>query len=260
MLLVLASSVLEMISSAMAYDIVPVVAPGTISGHISFSGNPPSPKVFRVQKDPEVCGEKRSLITVDVNAGLVKGVVLTLEGVTQGKPFESKNEKASLLGEGEFQFNGGRSLNLDVQIKGCNFGPFTGVLVADDPVSFINQDPIKHTLHTYVLKKKKAKLFLTLHNQAILPHQAKEKEFTTEKLGKGRVVSLICDRHEFMRNWLYVVSSPYFAVSDDRGHYSIDQVPPGNYELVAWHPLLGTKRQKIRVLNNEYTSIDFKFR
>ena len=120
MLLVLASSVLEMISSAMAYDIVPVVAPGTISGHISFSGNPPSPKVFRVQKDPEVCGEKRSLITVDVNAGLVKGVVLTLEGVTQGKPFESKNEKASLLGEGEFQFNGGRSLNLDVQIKGCS--------------------------------------------------------------------------------------------------------------------------------------------
>jgi hypothetical protein len=35
--------------------------------------------------------------------------------------------------------------------------------------------------------------------------------------------------------WVVVASHPYFAVTDERGHFSLDEVPPGSYTLVAWH-------------------------
>jgi hypothetical protein len=32
-----------------------------------------------------------------------------------------------------------------------------------------------------------------------------------------------------------VVSHPYYAVTDDSGTFELTDVPPGNYEIVAWH-------------------------
>lgn len=32
-----------------------------------------------------------------------------------------------------------------------------------------------------------------------------------------------------------VVSHPYYAVTDLSGRFELDDVPPGDYEVVAWH-------------------------
>ena len=35
-----------------------------------------------------------------------------------------------------------------------------------------------------------------------------------------------------------VLENPYFATANDKGHYTITNVPPGNYKLKAWHERL----------------------
>jgi hypothetical protein len=34
---------------------------------------------------------------------------------------------------------------------------------------------------------------------------------------------------------MMVVSHPYYAVTDESGHFEFTDVPPGNYQIVAWH-------------------------
>ena len=35
------------------------------------------------------------------------------------------------------------------------------------------------------------------------------------------------------------VNNPYYAVTDDQGAFQIDNVPPGTYQMVVWHPQAG---------------------
>ncbi|HEX6730445.1 MAG TPA: carboxypeptidase-like regulatory domain-containing protein [Pyrinomonadaceae bacterium] len=40
-------------------------------------------------------------------------------------------------------------------------------------------------------------------------------------------------------------SHPFFAISDVYGRYEIRGVPPGTYEIVAWHPKAGRQEMEI---------------
>jgi plastocyanin len=252
--------ILGLASIGLGYEVTTVSNGGTIAGRIAFSGTPPASRVFDVNKGPEVCGVKRGLTKVDVRHGFLRGAVLVLEGVEKGKSFESKTFTAQVPGEGEFHYAAGETLDLDVRLKNCNFGPFTGVVAVDQPVSFVNQDSIKHTLHTYVLKGQNANILRTLNTQSLAAHSEIEQTFVPKKLKHGRVVALTCDRHDFMENWMYVVETPYFAISDETGNFSIDEVPPGEYQLVAWHPVLGTQRKAVHVDADGILNVSFEFR
>ncbi len=59
---------------------------------------------------------------------------------------------------------------------------------------------------------------------------------------------LQCDQHNYMEAWFYAVDNPYYAVVGQDGTFKIDQVPPGEYELYAWHPMMEEPiEQKIKV-------------
>ncbi len=243
-----------------AYDVVEVKNGATITGRVTFTGTPSqAPRRFEVRNGPEVCGPERVLTKLEVYNGMVKGVVIALEGVERGKPFSSHHDTATGQGRGEFQYAGGNALNLGVRLEKCSFGPFTGVIVADEAVQFVNHDSIKHTLHTYALKGRKAKILRTLHTQSLRARRQTEKVFPAKKLRRAVAVGLTCDRHDFMENWLYVVKNPYHAISDESGNFHIGQVPPGDYNLVAWHPVLGMKEQRVTVSPNGRLPVDFEF-
>lgn len=245
--------------SAHAYEIGKVVQGGTIHGQVSFSGIPPAPLVVPVDKEPEVCGEQRSLVKVETHNGLLTGVVMVLEGIQTGKPFSSRTFHGPLPGEGEFRYQGGPTLGLRVKTKACNFGPFTGVIAANEAVQFENQDTIKHTLHTFAAMDTRGLILRTVHNQDIHPQDTIEREFEAGKLRGSRVVRITCNRHDFMQNWLYVVDHPYFAMTDKEGRFHIDQVPPGTYTLLAWHPILGEQRQEVQVTADGSFTARFHF-
>jgi hypothetical protein len=247
------------ISVAMAYDVGNVPHSGTIAGAVVFQGDPPAPKVFEVKKDPDLCGTERRLSEVAVRNGRLKGAIVVLEGVAKGKPFADQQFAEGPPDEGEFRYAEGETLALEILTKRCNFGPPTGVVAPDQPIRFVNQDPVKHTLHTYAAIGRQGLVLRTIHNRDISPRSTVERTFQTRKLKGSRVVRITCDRHSFMQNWLYVVETPYFAVSDEDGRFTIDHVPPGRYELTAWHPVLGLKRQDVTVAVDDTVDADFEF-
>ena len=243
-----------------AYDVIDVKNGATITGKVTFTGTlPHASRKFEVRNGPDVCGSERVLNKLDVRDGMVQGVVIALEGVEKGKPFPSHRDRATGQGRGEFQYAGGKSLNLGVQLEKCSFGPFTGVMRADESVQFVNHDPIKHTLHTYSLKGRKAKILRTMHTQSLRAQSQTNKDFPAKKLRRASAVVLTCDRHDFMENWLYMVKNPYYAISDESGNFEIGQVPPGDYKLVAWHPVLGMKEQRVTVTPDGRLPVDFEF-
>jgi len=243
----------------LAYKTENVVNPGTLRGQVTFEGKILAPRTFTVQKNPEICGETRSLTKVAVKNGMLQGAVIALEGITKGKAYEEKHFQAKLPGQGEFHYRAGENLDLEVRTKHCNFGPFTGVVARDESIQFTNQDSIKHTLHTYVLRGRKATILKTVHNRGIPALDTIDETFTKKTLKKPGVVAITCDRHDFMENWLYVADSPYFAISDERGQFNIDGIPPGTYKMIAWHPVLGTQEQNVTITPQETMRLNLKF-
>lgn len=57
---------------------------------------------------------------------------------------------------------------------------------------------------------------------------------------------LFCNIHPNMAAYVMAVDSPYFAVSDENGTFTISSVPPGTYTYHAWRaggqPLTGSVR------------------
>ena len=39
-----------------------------------------------------------------------------------------------------------------------------------------------------------------------------------------------------MRAYLFVDDHPYYTPTDTQGHFVLDRVPPGHYEVVCWLP------------------------
>ena len=246
-------------SMTYAYEVGEVQQGGTIQGQITFLGPPPVPSRFTVEKNPEVCGQERSLIKVDALNGFLMGAVVVLDGVEKGKPFPAHTVSGTAPGEGVFRYQGGKSLGMQVKTKECNFGPFTSVVESDQPVQFGNLDSIKHTLHTFAALDDKGSVLRTIHNRDIHPDHEIHRTFSSAKLRGSRVVRIACNRHDFMQNWLYVVENPYFSLSDQDGRFQIDEIPPGNYTLRVWHPILGLQEKAVEVGATQTQAAHFTF-
>ena len=67
-----------------------------------------------------------------------------------------------------------------------------------------------------------------------------------------------CDVHPWMRAWVSVFDSPYFAVSGKDGKFTIKNVPPGKYTVVANHRKAGVQTQVIEV-GSQGASANFTF-
>ncbi|GKS60404.1 hypothetical protein YTPLAS18_39310 [Nitrospira sp.] len=247
------------LSDVRAYEVDDVSNGATISGSVAFTGVVPAPKRFPVEKDQEVCGHERQLTEIAVQNGRLQGAVVVLEGVQRGKPFAAETYRGAPPGEGEFYYRAGATLSLDVLPKTCEFGPFTGVVALDEPVRFLNHDPMKHVLQTFSATGEKGRILRTIHNRDLRPGVTIERTFDAGKFKNSRVVRMACNRHDFMQNWLYVVETPYYAVSDAEGRFTIDQIPPGHYELIVWHPLLGEQRQAVEVGAGVGAEANFEF-
>jgi hypothetical protein len=66
-------------------------------------------------------------------------------------------------------------------------------------------------------------------------------------VSKPETIKVTCDAHNWMEGWWYVAANPYYAVSDEHGHYQITDVPAGTYSLEVWQEKLGVTRQQVSV-------------
>jgi hypothetical protein len=189
-----------------AYEEVPVTDGGVLTGVVRFAGTAPRLEPLPVNKNRDVCGEVKpsEALVVGPDRG-VRGAVVLIEGITRGKK-----------GNGEVVLDN----------TGCVFVAHVTALMAGDRTRVKNSDPILHNTHGF---RDRATVF-----NLALPNRNQMVEIT-KRLTRPGVIRVLCDAHPHMSAWIIVHDSPYHAVTDERGTYRIDGVPPGTYRVSMWH-------------------------
>jgi plastocyanin len=189
-----------------AYEETAVKDGGTLTGVVRFVGPPPKLEPIAVNKNRDVCGDQKpsEVLVVGADRG-VKSTVILLEGVTKGKKATG---------------------DVIVDNNKCLFVGHVTVAGPGDRVRVKNSDPILHNTHGKQGKP-------TVFNLA-LPNKEQMVDIT-KRLTKPGVVRVLCDAHPHMMAWMIVHDSPYYAVTDDKGAFKIDGVPPGTYKITMWH-------------------------
>ena len=70
-------------------------------------------------------------------------------------------------------------------------------------------------------------------------------------------VPLLCNVHAEMSAFVVVLDNPYFAVTLRDGNFKIDNIPPGEYTLKAWHERFKSVTQEVRVEAGKTTDVSF---
>jgi polysaccharide lyase family 4-like protein len=116
--------------------------------------------------------------------------------------------------------------------------PHVLAIPAGSTVSFPNDDPISHNLFSL----SSANPFdLGLYRKGA----GKSQRFDTPG-----IVNVYCNVHPNMSAVILVLDTPYYAFADASGNYSIANVPPGRYRLVAWNEQGGETETPIDVTSS----------
>ena len=119
------------------------------------------------------------------------------------------------------------------------FTPRVVIVPRRDAVEFPNVDPIYHN----VFSVSGANRFdLGLYRSGASKKQ---------RFDESGVVRIYCNIHPTMVGYVRVVDSDYAAVTPAEGTFRLDAVPPGTYQLKAWHEEGGETSTSIRVLAGE---------
>lgn len=212
--------------SAQAYDVMTVEGGGTIEGVIRYNGEVETTMVIP-SKDISVCGAPREepLILVGADQG-VESAVVYLVGVESGKDWPSAGAAPTLNQEN------------------CRFEPQVQAIPVGT-LDIINSDPLLHNTHGYYGRR-------TAFNLA-LPNQG---QVIPTELQRPGTVRVDCDAHGWMEGWIYVVDNPYYAVTGADGSFSIPDVPPGDYTLVAVQPFTGPMEVPVTVTGGAPTTVE----
>jgi len=75
------------------------------------------------------------------------------------------------------------------------------------------------------------------------------------------IIKIDCDvLHTWMSAAIVVTQSPYYAVTDRDGRFVIEQLPAGEYQMETWHERLGSKNQRVFVVENTQSSVEMVYR
>ncbi|MGB2667453.1 MAG: carboxypeptidase regulatory-like domain-containing protein [Candidatus Acidiferrum sp.] len=72
-------------------------------------------------------------------------------------------------------------------------------------------------------------------------------------------IPIKCNIHPWMQGYFVVLKTGHFSVTDDDGHFSLPNLPPGHYVVTAWHETFGTQSKEINVSEGESLSLNFTF-
>ncbi len=212
------------------YNEIEVTKGGCITGTVSFDGDIPPVEMLSINRDILHCGkESRPSQKLEIHPATkgIKNVIVSIEDISEGKKIDAT----------------GIHPLLDQQR--CTFIPHMLVITAGTTVDFLNGDNLMHNVHAHCIKNPS-------FNEATTSKQRLSKRFDFKE-----AVRISCDVHKWMSAWIVVKENPYFAMTDERGHFTIEDVPPGTYKLQTWHETLGTNVKEIKLGPNEELKINF---
>jgi len=216
---------------------------GTVAGVVSFTGTPPAPKKIDTAADP-VCGQANPNLstedTVVKDGKLANVFVYVKEGTAEG------GKKLT-----DYQWPT-PSTAVQLDQNGCHYKPHVFGVQTNQKITITNSDHTQHNIHW--TPKNNPEWNQSQPNGA----PAIEKSFNRAEV----LVPVKCNQHPWMKAYIGVMRTPFFAVSSDTGAYEIKGLPPGTYTVVAWKEggATGTeKTMQVTVPANGSAKADFAF-
>jgi hypothetical protein len=80
------------------------------------------------------------------------------------------------------------------------------------------------------------------------------------RFDRAGIVRVFCEIHSHMNAFILVFSHPFFAVTDVDGRYRIDNVPGGNYNVIAWNEGVQSEPKAVTVPISGTSELDFSLR
>jgi len=225
-----------------AYEEAPVRNGGTLKGRVFLNGPPPPDRVYHLIFSPNIdfCrgisdGDgNRILKEFQTSAdGGFQDVIIAIVGVKKGKPF---------------------GMTPIVWLEDCEMRPFVTPVRNNHPVTIASNDPVVHGIQGYSLD---SDYTFQMFNKPVPP-----KSNVQEKIHfrEGHYIFRTqCGMHDYMQSWGLAVGNPYFAVTDQNGSFEIVNVPPGEYDVIAWHPHMDVQAQPVTIQANGEVEMGFIF-
>jgi plastocyanin len=106
------------------------------------------------------------------------------------------------------------------------FVPDVLVIPVHSTVQFPNSDAVSHQVYSFSSARR---FQLPLY---------RGKPYPPVQFDQPGVVTLGCNIHDNMLAYIVVTAAPYFGRADDRGSWTVADLPDGRYRVRVWHPLL----------------------
>ncbi len=206
-----AGEVEETLKQKVSYSEVEVKEGGTISGKVVWSGEFPDVTKFPINKNVEVCAmhaKKETTdsprLSIDKESKGVENVVVVLAEISEGKSLATIETPV-------------------FDQRNCTYDPHILFIKAGERLQMKSSDDILHNIHAVGPSK--------FNKPFPLPNM-----IIKQKMRKPGVSVLSCDAgHSWMSAYIFVLPHPYFALTDEKGDFVLNDVPAGTYKLMVWH-------------------------
>lgn len=207
---------------------------GSITGKVTFTGTAPEPEPISMEAEP-TCQEQYP------DGAFTETVVANDNGTLQNVFVYVKE------GLGDLRFPvSTEGVVLDQQ--GCRYHPHVFGVQAGQEFIIRNSDGILHNIHPMPSINRPFNL-----GQPV-------KMDTKRTFDKVEVmIPIECDVHEWMSGYVGVLDNPYYSVTGNDGSFSLPNLPPGTYTVVAWHEEYGEQTMEVTIGDKESKEIEFTF-
>ncbi len=136
-------------------------------------------------------------------------------------------------------------MRASISQKDEQFVPHVVAITAGSAVAFPNNDPFFHN----VFSLSRGSSF----NLGRYPSGSSRSQVFT----RPGVVKVFCEIHSQMSAVIRVFDHEWFTIPAEDGSFAIENVPPGEHTIVAWHERIGERRDRITIKPGAATTINF---
>lgn len=122
---------------------------------------------------------------------------------------------------------------VEVTNIGCLYEPHVAMVRPGQTVDFVNLDPVQHNF--------KVEGFSNAGINFLVPVGQKQAHVFADE--ERYPMNASCAIHPWMTAKIVIRESPYMAVSDQNGKFTIEDLPVGKHKFQVWHELPGNIRE-----------------
>jgi plastocyanin len=226
-----ASPAAEQPAAAPAATPIDPATVATVSGTVKFDGAVPKASKIDMSQDP-ACKGMNEAENVVADGGHLANVFVYVKDGLGSRTFDVPKDPVVL------------------DQQGCKYHPHVLGVMAGQTVQIKNDDQTTHNIHPTPKDNRE-------WNESQPPSSpAIEKNFAREEI----MLPVKCNQHPWMKMYVNVVKSPFYAVTDKSGKYEIKGLPPGDYTIAFVQEKLGEQDQKVTVAAKESKTVDQSFK